>query len=267
MVKKLKIVIILILCLVLLFLQNSVLAAEFVNKCTEDEADVIFSAMADKTDLKPGDTFTVTVSIDTNPENGLGLASADYRLVYDETQITMESLEDGPVATDKRWLMGGPADELVLANEFENARQIVWYGVNGGSDAFEVTGTILTATFRVNDDFEGDLTFYTHNNGCAAGGVEIDEDGYPVTDTAKVYLKSNFDELKVSGEDEYTLGDVNQDEKINIQDVRLALQSSLSKVQLSEEQKLAADVNKDGDINIRDVRLILQYSLNKITEF
>ena len=242
MVKKLKIVIILILCLVLLFLQNSVLAAEFVNKCTEDEADVVFSAIADKTGLKPGDTFTVTVSIDTNPENG-------------------------PVATDKRWLMGGPADELVLANEFENARQIVWYGVNGGSDAFEVTGTILTATFRVNDDFEGDLTFYTHNNGCAAGGVEIDEDGYPVTDTAKVYLKSNFDELKVSGEDEYTLGDVNQDEKINIQDVRLALQSSLSKVQLSEEQKLVADVNKDGDINIRDVRLILQYSLNKITEF
>ena len=88
-----------------------------------------------------------------------------------------------------------------------------------------------------------------------------------MTDTAKVYLKSNFDELKVSGEDEYTLGDVNQDEKINIQDVRLALQSSLSKVQLSEEQKLVADVNKDGDINIRDVRLILQYSLNKITEF
>lgn len=267
MVKKLKIVIILILCLVLIFLPNSVLAAEFVNKCTEDEADVIFSAMADKTDLKPGDTFTVTVSIDTNPENGLGLASADYRLVYDETQITMESLEDGPVATDKRWLMGGPADELVLANEFENARQIVWYGVNGGSDAFEVTGTIFTATFRVNDDFEGDLTFYTHDNGCSAGGVEFDELGRPMTSSVNFYLKSNFDELKVEGEEEYTLGDVNQDGDINIRDVRMALEASLEKVQLEEEQKLAADVNKDEEINIRDVRLILQYSLNKITEF
>lgn len=267
MVKKLKIVTILILCAVLLFFSNSVLAAEFVNKCTEEEAEVIFSAMANKTDLKPGDTFTVTVSIDTNPANGLGLASADYRLVYDETQLTMVSLENGPVATDRRWAMGGPADELALANEFENARQIVWYGVNGGSGAFEITGTIFTATFRVNDDFEGDLTFYTHNNGCSAGGVEFDELGRPSTGAVKFYLKSNFDELKVGEEEKYTLGDVNQDGDINIRDVRMALEASLGKVQLTEEQKLVADVNKDGDINIRDVRLILEYSLNKITEF
>ena len=47
--------------------------------------------------------------------------------------------------------------------------------------------------------------------------------------------------------------------RVTIKDVKLTLQYSLSKEDLSEVQIKAADVNKDGKVDIKDVRLILQY--------
>ncbi len=63
------------------------------------------------------------------------------------------------------------------------------------------------------------------------------------------------------------LGNVDGDDEVTIKDVKLTLQYSLSKEELSEVQVKAADVNKDGKVDIKDVRLILQYSLDKISEF
>ena len=65
----------------------------------------------------------------------------------------------------------------------------------------------------------------------------------------------------------YVLGDINKDKKIDIKDVKLALQYSLGKIELDSNQVLAGDVNKSKNIDIKDVKKILQYSLKKITKF
>ena len=76
---------------------------------------------------------------------------------------------------------------------------------------------------------------------------------------------ANFE--KLISHEELDLGNVDGDEEVNIKDVKLTLQYSLSKEDLSDVQIKAADVNKDGKVDIKDVRLILLYSLNKISEF
>ena len=65
----------------------------------------------------------------------------------------------------------------------------------------------------------------------------------------------------------YTLGDVNNDGKINSSDALLILQSAVGKITLSATQTLAADVNKDGKINSSDAFKVLQYAVGKITSF
>jgi len=66
---------------------------------------------------------------------------------------------------------------------------------------------------------------------------------------------------------DFTLGDVNGDGKIDTTDARLVLQAIVNKYTLTDTQKMAADVNTDGKIDTVDARLILQYIVRKITEF
>lgn len=65
----------------------------------------------------------------------------------------------------------------------------------------------------------------------------------------------------------YTLGDVNDDGKINSTDALLVLQYAVNTVSLDSAQQMAADVNRDGKINSTDALLILQYAVNIIKTF
>lgn len=65
----------------------------------------------------------------------------------------------------------------------------------------------------------------------------------------------------------YTLGDVNDDGKIDSVDALKALQQAVGKVELSTTGKLAADVNGDTKIDAVDALKILQYAVGKITGF
>lgn len=67
--------------------------------------------------------------------------------------------------------------------------------------------------------------------------------------------------------DNKTLGDVNEDSKINSTDALLILQHSTGLITLSESKKLNADVTWDGKINSSDALKILQYSTGIIKSF
>lgn len=64
-----------------------------------------------------------------------------------------------------------------------------------------------------------------------------------------------------------TLGDINNDGKINATDAKLALKYYAGKTILDDDQKIRADVNKDEKINATDAKLILKYYTGKINEF
>lgn len=65
----------------------------------------------------------------------------------------------------------------------------------------------------------------------------------------------------------YTLGDVNEDGKINISDVTVVLNHVVENIVLAGNKYMAADVTKDGVVNIRDVTRLLNYVVENISSF
>lgn len=65
----------------------------------------------------------------------------------------------------------------------------------------------------------------------------------------------------------YTLGDVNDNGKIQANDAMLVLRHVAKLVTLDETAQLAADVNGNGKIQANDAMLILRYVAKLITEF
>ena len=60
------------------------------------------------------------------------------------------------------------------------------------------------------------------------------------------------------------LGDVYQDDKIDIKDARKVLQAVSGNIELTDEEKAAADVYEDGNIDIRDAKRLLQAASGSI---
>jgi hypothetical protein len=54
------------------------------------------------------------------------------------------------------------------------------------------------------------------------------------------------------------LGDVNGDQKINIQDATIVLRFVVSLAALTDQQNVASDLNGDGKINVQDAVLLLR---------
>mgnify|MGYP005770669519 CR=1 FL=1 len=66
---------------------------------------------------------------------------------------------------------------------------------------------------------------------------------------------------------QYELGDIDGDGKINARDAKLVMQHFTKKIILTEEQQERAEVSGDGKINARDAKLIMQYFTKKIDKF
>ncbi len=64
-----------------------------------------------------------------------------------------------------------------------------------------------------------------------------------------------------------TLGDVDNDGKINAKDALIVLKIAVNKHQPTKEEIIASDVTKEGKINAVDALQILKYAVNKITSF
>ena len=72
-----------------------------------------------------------------------------------------------------------------------------------------------------------------------------------------------FDYQVIGEAAQLTLGDVNNDIKIDAKDALLVLKISVGKIAPTQGQNAAADVNKDGQINAKDALEILKYAVGK----
>ena len=70
-----------------------------------------------------------------------------------------------------------------------------------------------------------------------------------------------------AAEQEYLLGDVNDDGEVDIFDANLIVGYYNGTVSLTEVQFLAADVNGDGEADIFDANLVVAYYNGTITAF
>ncbi len=108
---------------------------------------------------------------------------------------------------------------------------------------------------------EDGYTVYT----CTACGrevIEVDEG----TATGHNYVDGVCTECGAE-EIRWTLGDVNDDGKINLKDVNLIVSYYNGNADLTEEQLKAADVNGDGKINLKDVNMVVSYYNGNIDQF
>jgi hypothetical protein len=64
-----------------------------------------------------------------------------------------------------------------------------------------------------------------------------------------------------------TLGDLNADGKVNVQDATTSLRIAVGSITPTDAQKAAGDVNHDGKWNVQDTTLILRFAVGAITAF
>ena len=261
-VLKYNFIVLLIFTLTVFVLAPSIFAAEYKNICSEDEADIVFNIQSDKTKLQPGDTFTLTYTVDKMPANGLGLSACNFRLIYDSTQLTFVASDLGQVS--ERFSMTTGPDRTEYPREFENAYQAV-YGAAGGEGDVTDTGIIATITFKVNREFTGKPTLYiTDDNGFSGSGVKLDEQNRPIVDSdVKCYLKTNMNEITITT-NEISKGDINQDGMVNINDIIYG-GKGFTNGTLTAGEKEIGNVNEDSVFNINDLIKIMKFIVGKIS--
>ena len=106
------------------------------------EGTATFSAVADKTEVHPGGTFTVSVSV--TPEPGIG--SYEAALDYDHDKLEVADTTKTNYVMNFR-PQGGGGSTGVYAN---------WFDPTGGSDPIRSTTDLFTVTFKVKDGVTGD---------------------------------------------------------------------------------------------------------------
>ena len=83
---------------------------------------------------------------------------------------------------------------------------------------------------------------------------------YVSTDRVKLEKVASFE---YNEKPKYTLGDVNEDGEVNVNDVSLLLLYLVQKEQLSASQLSAADVNGDGEVTVNDVSTLLLHLVGR----
>lgn len=198
----------------------------------------------------PGDTVTITVSIETKENAGL------YGF-----EITLPS-GDITVAWDAAFAADHGEGEA-------SGTKIVWtYGdIDGETEetGAAISGAVLTLTYKLPSAYEfGDSTTLeqTFAIDFTAAGLPIVQDGEYTRETA--YDLDASVTLTVEKR-AYVLGDLNDDTKINMKDLFLMRQhlASMEVVFVTE----AADLNKDTKINMKDLFLMRQYLAGVIDSF
>lgn len=108
---------------------------------------------------------------------------------------------------------------------------------------------------------DGKVAFTAYPKTMSSGSytVYLTGGGRTISSGAKV---GSFDYYQA-----YTLGDVDNNGKINAIDAMMVLQYSVDKITLSNTQMLAANVSGDTKVNGIDAMMILQYSVEKISSF
>ena len=69
-------------------------------------------------------------------------------------------------------------------------------------------------------------------------------------------------DVDIDGNVDITLGDLNEDDIINIQDVIILVNISLSVINPSDYQVVSGDINEDGIIDILDIINCINIILN-----
>lgn len=182
--------------------------------------------------VKPGETVNIDVSIKNNP----GILGATLKLSYDE----------GLTLTDAK---NGEAFSYLTMTKPGKMTSTCRFGWDGQECKKEDVkdGVILTLTFKVSKDVKAGKKL----------NISVSTDGENIYDNElkKIQVKTTNGGITAT---DYTPGDVNGDNQINVTDVIMTRRFVVGGYDLKINEK-AADVNDDGQVDAADVILIRRF--------
>ncbi len=202
---------------------RAVVAEEFQNTVSKDDAQIVLSLNSDKTEVQPGDKFTLSFDLDKLPSNNLGVGGISFKIAYDQTKVVADYTEVNPVP------------DVVLKTPNHKVGPVgsalgmdtLGYGENGGMETLAIAmsksgdsackkaGNIFTIGFTVLDnatpgtvDFKllastPDPTDITKNiAGMTASGVKFNKTSmkYETDSTTPFYIETNTKDVRVKVE-------------------------------------------------------------------
>ena len=146
-------------------------------------------------------------------------------------------------------------------NNILNAVNGLDLGLNSYIDENGDPGAFVSEFMAYHGTWYRDLNQFGDNNCITAGHIHVG--GYVNWDTAKIATEESIRKvIDYLDEFNYTSGDVNQDDIIDILDLVMIINNILGLADFSNIQTLAADINEDGIINIQDVIITINLILN-----
>ena len=108
-----------------------------------------FSAGVDKTAVKAGDEFTLTVNVDSNP----GIYGCLYTITYDNTKYYPVSYEKG-ASFNQGSILCGLLDQTEREPDKENKLTMMYYNSNPNEN-ITTTGVFTKVKFKTVEDIDG----------------------------------------------------------------------------------------------------------------
>ena len=192
----------------------------------------------------------------------------DYRIVgsYDKKHYiqiengTCTNIDENTELKVSQLKEGNDYD--VVSKSFDNFEL---YDLSFYKDDQKVTidGTVIVR-IPVKEGMDGSkCKVYYNGNGTFTDMGAVYKDGYMEFET------NHFSQYVVAEIESstFTLGDVNEDDKVDFLDAIVVLRHDAEIIQLTDNQMKAAEVNKDGKVDFLDAIMILRYDAEIIDSF
>ena len=179
----------------------------------------------------PGDTVTVTLTLENNP----GIIGARLALHYDADKLELIGLKDQGL------LKGGQFGNDLSANPF----MLVWEDPLATRNN-TANGAVLALTFRLRKDF---------SDGTAEIRLSAQEKDVYDKDIVPVDFTVQSGSVTIRG---YEVGDVNRDSKISLMDATY-LRRNLAGWKNYDVRVTEADTNGDGEVSLADATVLRRY--------
>ena len=192
----------------------------------------------------------------------------DYRIVgsYDKKHYiqiengTCTNIDENTELKVSQLKEGNDYD--VVSKSFDNFEL---YDLSFYKDDQKVTidGTVIVR-IPVKEGMDGSkCKVYYNDNGTFTDMGAVYKDGYMEFET------NHFSQYVVAEIESstFTLGDVNEDDKVDFLDAIVVLRHDAEIIQLTDNQMKAAEVNKDGKVDFLDAIMILRYDAEIIDSF
>ena len=255
----------------------------------EDYAKVSFDKYM-KVDTLSVDTFTVkkadgtiakgrVEAVDEDNTTGTALAK-EFRITFDE-KLQGGNYEIGIDKNVKSYadtnLAENYSNEMTIQQEVEDITADIPKDIVMNQDDIKIPVKIITAGTAENYEITGsssveDFMEITRieNPDKEGNAIVHVKTKLPGTATLTIGIKGQSIKKEIeiniqqfASKPEYIKGDVNEDENVDIQDLRLILRYVCGKQELLEKQIIIADVNEDQSVDIQDLRKLLRFVCGK----